>query len=62
MAEWGRDVVDHVIVGPRAVSNLTNGGASEVGYLESVAPVVVVKDSCGICCDAGDVGQSGGEP
>ena len=58
----GRDVVDHVIVGPRAVSDLANGVASEVGYLESVAPVVVVKDSCGVRCDAGDVGRSGGEP
>ena len=58
----GRDVVDHVIVGPRAVSNLANGGASEVGYLESVEPIGLVEDSCGVCCDAGDVGWSSGEP
>jgi hypothetical protein len=58
----GRDIVDHTIVGPRTVSDLANGVASEVGYLESVAPVVVVKDSGRICCDAGDVGRSDGEP
>ena len=58
----GRDVVDHTIVGPRVVSDLANGVASEVGYLESVAPVVVVENSDRICCDAGDVGRSGGQP
>ncbi len=58
----GRDAVDHTIVGPRTVSDLANGVASEVGYLESVAPVVVVKNSGRICCDAGAVGRGGGEP
>ena len=58
----GRDIVDHTIVGPRTVSDLANGVACEVGYLESVAPVVVVKNSGGICCDAGAVGRGGGEP
>ena len=44
------------------MSDLANGVASEVGYLESVAPVGVVKNSGRICCDAGAVGRSGGEP
>ena len=41
----GRDVVDHVIVGPRAVSDLANGVASEVGYLESVEPIGSSEES-----------------